>query len=82
MVILKQFEEKSLKEVLEYGTELNLNDRLTMIKDIANIVKALHKTGIAHRNLSIDSIRMKRYGPAIKLIIGGFDIAIKLPPGK
>ena len=81
MVILKQFEEKSLKEILEYEAELNLNDRLTMIKDIANIVKAFHKTGIVHRNLTLDSIRMKRYGPTIKLIVGGFDIAIKLPPG-
>ena len=81
MIILKHFEEKSLKELLEYEVDLNLNDRLKMIIDIANIVKALHKTGIAHRNLTLDSIRMKRYGPSIKLIVGGFDIAIKLPSG-
>ena len=53
-----------------------------MTQDIAKIVKSLHKIGIAHRNLTLDSVRMKRHGPSVKIILGRFDLAVKLAEGE
>ena len=53
-----------------------------MTQDIAKIVKALHKIGIAHRFLTLDSVRMKRHGSSVKIILGGFDLAVKLAEGE
>ena len=53
-----------------------------MTQDIAKIVKSLHKMGIAHRYLTLDSVRMKRHGPSVKIILGGFDLAVKLAEGE
>ena len=79
MLIMKYFEEKSLKEIIELGADLNLVDMLTIIRDIAKIVKSLHEIGIMHRNLSLSCIRQMRKGSRIELLISGFDYAVKSP---
>ena len=39
---MQKFEEKSLREVVELGVEIDLLDVLQMIKDIAKMIKSLH----------------------------------------
>ena len=41
-VIMQHFEQKSLREVVELGAEIDLLDVLQMIKDIAKMIKSLH----------------------------------------
>ena len=79
MVIMKYFEEKSLKEIIELGADLNFVDILTMIRDIADMVQSLNEIGITHQNLSLSCIRLKRKGSKIELLVSGFDYAIKSP---
>ena len=39
---MQKFEEKSLREIVELGVEIDLLDVLEMIKDIAKMIKSLH----------------------------------------
>ena len=76
--ILKYFEQKSLKEILDLGAELEMNEVLRMLQDIAEILRSIHKLRIVHRRLTLNSIRVIRSEPDLQLIIGGFDLACKL----
>ena len=61
--ILKYFEEKSLKEILDLGAELELNEVLRMLRDIAEILRSIHRLRIVHRRLTLNSIRVIRGEP-------------------
>ena len=39
---MQHFEQKSLREIVELGADIDLLDVLQMIKDIAKMIKSLH----------------------------------------
>ena len=48
-----------------------------MLKDIFGVIQALHKQRVSHLKLTLDSLKIKRVGNTMKLIVTGFDQAIK-----
>ena len=51
-----------------------------MLKDISCIIQDLHKQKITHRKLTLDSVRIKKAGNSMKLILAGFELASKHQP--
>ena len=79
-LVLKCFEERSLKELLDYDAGIDLRDSCDLLRDIGCILEPMHAMGIAHRKLTLDSIRMRRKGDKAIAIIDGMDLAIQLAP--
>ena len=76
-VILELFEEVSLRQILDLGTGIDIDNALTMLQDISSVIQALHKQNVSHRKLTLDSLRIKQVDNTMKLIVAGFDQAIK-----
>ena len=77
-VILELFEDLSLRQILDLGTGIDLDNAIIMLKDISSVIQALHKQSVSHRKLTLDSLRIKQVDNTMKLIVAGFDQAIKL----
>ena len=75
-IIFEYFEEQSLKEMLDLGSSIDFNNAIKIVKEIANTLKAIHKQGIVHRNLTLNSVRLKLAGNAIKLVVTDFEEAV------
>ena len=75
-IIFEYFEEQSLKEMLDLGSSIDFDNAIKIVKEIANTLKAIHKQGIVHRNLTLNSVRLKLAGNAIKLVVTDFEEAV------
>ena len=75
-IIFEYFEEQSLKEMLDRGSSIDFDNAIKIVKEIANTLKAIHKQGIVHRNLTLNSVRLKLAGNAIKLVVTDFEEAV------
>ena len=65
-----------MKEMLDRGSSIDFDNAIKIVKEIANTLKAIHKQGIVHRNLTLNSVRLKLAGNAIKLVVTDFEEAV------
>ena len=71
----------TLGEYFNEGSKLPRDFVLTILKDIAQILLALHSENIAHRKLTLDSVYIKVKNNRFKILIGGLEFAIILKKG-
>ena len=83
IIILMDFCEYSLRDFMKNPVNMNTDDKLSFIKQIALGVKHLHKKNIIHRDLKPENIFLKKTNDNEYIIkIGDFGISKLIETGK